>query len=282
VIGELLDEDVLQSGALESLTWQRGAIAAGALLGFVLAAKLGGHLVRRSLARRGKEGGAFALSKLLTYLLVFVGVVTALGLLGIPLGSLLLTSSALLIGLGFSLQHVARDFVSGIVILVEQAIRKDDFVTFEETGGTVIEIGLRSTRLLTPDGTALIVPNHLLTSNEVSNLTSPRERSRLHVEVPVSTREDVEQVEQTLHQLAAQHDEVMPDPDPIVRLEGIHESHLEFSLIVWVTEPRALMRVASELRLAIVRAFGQRGIAFPVPELELHQPVKLFDEARKR
>jgi small-conductance mechanosensitive channel len=278
----IVDEDVLPTGALESLTWRQGAIAAGALLGFVLVAKLGGHLVRRSLARRGREGGAFALSKLLTYLLVFIGVVTALGLLGIPLGSLLLTSSALLIGLGFSLQHVAQDFISGIVILVEQAIRKDDVVTFEETVGTVIEIGLRSTRLLTPDGTTLIVPNHTLTSNEVSNLTSPRERSRVHVEVPVGTREDVDLVERTLHQIAAQHVEVMPDPDPIVRLEAIHESHLEFSLIVWVTEPIAMMRVASELRMSIVREFARQDIEFPVPELELHQPVKLFDEARKR
>jgi potassium-dependent mechanosensitive channel len=182
---------------------------------------------------------------------------------------MLLTSSALLIGLGFSLQHVAQDFVAGIVILVERSIRRNDFVTFGDTRGTVIEIGLRSTQLLTRDGTALFVPNHLLTSTQVSNHSNPHERARLHVRVPVSFHESVDHVRETLLSVADSQDHILSNPAPMVRFEDILDTHFHFTLIVWVKEPVTTMRVASTLRFAIAHAFAQRGIQFPTPELEL-------------
>ena len=260
----------LETGVLRALTWQKGLIAAGVLVGFVVVAKLIGHLLRQTLARRGRGGGAaFALSKLLTYVLVVAGVLAALGFLGVPTGTMLLTSSALLIGLGFSLQHVAQDFIAGIVILVEQSIRRNDFVTFGDTRGTVVQIGLRSTQLLTRDGTALFVPNHLLTSSEVSNHSNPHERARLHVRVPVSFHDSVDHVRETLLGVADSDDQILSDPAPVVRFEEILDTHFHFSLIVWVKEPVTTMRVASNLRFAIAHAFAQRGIQFPTPELEL-------------
>lgn len=262
----------LEKSVLRSFTWQKGVIALAVLVGFVLAAKLIGYLLRRSLARRGKSGGAvFALSKLLTYFLVVAGALAALVLVGIPMGTMLLTSSALLIGLGFSLQHVAQDLVAGIVILVEQSIRRNDFVTFGETRGTVIQIGLRSTQLLTRDGTALFVPNHLLTSSEVSNHSNPHERARLHVTIPVGFRESVDHVRETLLGVAESHGQILSEPPPMVRLEEIQDTHFKFTLIVWVKEPVTTMRVASSLRFAIAHAFAQRGIEFPTPELELRR-----------
>src|SRR5215467_9300922 len=115
-------ETLQQSGALESLTWEKGFAAASVLLAAFLMAKLGAFLVRRALGKQG-SGAAFALSKLLKYSVAFAGLVIALIVLGLPVASLLLTSTALLVGLGFSLQPIARDFVSGIVILLERAIR---------------------------------------------------------------------------------------------------------------------------------------------------------------
>ena len=102
-------ETLQQSGALQSLTWQKGFFAAVVLLAAFLVAKLGSFLVRRSLGKWG-SGAAFALSKLLKYFLAFAGLLLALGVLGLPVASLLLTSTALLVGLGFSLQPIARDF----------------------------------------------------------------------------------------------------------------------------------------------------------------------------
>jgi small-conductance mechanosensitive channel len=263
-------ETLQQSRALESLTWEKGLVAASVLLTAFLLAKFGGVMVRRALGNRG--GAAFALSKLLTYCLGFAGSLIALGLLGIPVASLLLTSTALIVGLGFSLQHVARDFVSGIVILLEQAIRKNDFVTFGETMGTVQEIGLRSTQLLTREGTMLVVPNHLLTVNEVSNHSNPIKRAQLNVELPVGFGQNVDRIKEILIGVARSHSQVLSLPPPQVAFEGIMDSHFQFALIVWVGEPSIARSVASELRFAIAREFAQRGIRFPATTIELQPP----------
>jgi len=267
-------ETLQQSRALESLTWEKALVAVSVLLTAFLLAKFGGLMVRRALGKRG--GAAFALSKLLTYCLGFAGFLIALGLVGIPVASLLLTSTALVVGLGFSLQHVARDFVSGIVILMEQAIRKNDFVTFGETMGTVQEIGLRSTQLLTREGTMLVVPNHLLTVNEVSNHSSPVKRAQLNIQLPVGFGENVDRIKEILIGVAGNHSQVLAQPPPQVTFEGIMESHFQFALIVWVGEPSIAMGVASELRFAIARAFVQRGIRFPTTTIELQSPRSRF------
>jgi small-conductance mechanosensitive channel len=264
-------ETLQQSGALQSLTWAKGFAAASEFLAAFLLAKLGAFLVQRALGERA-GGAAFALSKLLKYCVTFAGFVVALVILGLPVASLLLTSTAVLVGLGFSLQHIGRDFVSGVVILMEQAIRKDDFVTFGETKGTVHEIGLRSTQLLTLDGTMLIVPNHLLTITEVCNHSSPHKMVRLNVQVPVGFGEDVELIKEILSSVARSHEHVLAEPAPLVGFEEMMDSHFRFALIVWVDEPVMAKRFASELRFAITHAFVQRGIRFPRTTIELHRP----------
>jgi small-conductance mechanosensitive channel len=263
-------ETLQQSGALESITWEKGFAAASVLLATFLLAKLGGFLVQRALSKRG-SGAAFALSKLLKYCVVFAGFVLALVVLGLPVASLLLTSTALLVGLGFSMQHIGRDFVSGIVLLLERAIQKNDFVTFGETIGTVQEIGLRSTQLLTRDGTMLIVPNHLLTVTEVSNHSSPHKRARLNVQVPVGFGEDVELIKEILSSVARSHKHVLAEPSPQIAFEEILDSHFRFALVVWVDEPIMTLRVASELRFDIAHAFAQRGIRFPRTTIEVQR-----------
>ena len=134
----------LQKG-VQAVTWQHGLLSACVLLGSIVVAKAAGRIVRWAFSRNVR-GAAFAFSKLLTYALIFAGMIGALSLLGMPRSSLVLTSSALLVGVGFSLQPVARDVIAGIVILVEQSIRKHDFVSFGSTMGTVQEIGARNHR----------------------------------------------------------------------------------------------------------------------------------------
>ena len=258
------------SEALQGLTWQRGLVALAVMLGFFLVATLTGRLIRRYLSARAGGGPVFALSKLITYVVGFIGLVTALNVLGVPLSSLLLTSSALLVGVGFSLQNVAQDFIAGIILLIEQPIRKDDFITFGETAGTVQEIGLRATHLLTRDGTDLIIHNHLLVTEKVYNHSHPLKRARLRVEVPVSLQEDVEHVAKTLASTASGHPQVLSEPPPMTRLAAITDLHFQFALIVWVADPPSTMRVASELRFAIAQEFARCGIRFPTPELLLH------------
>jgi len=248
----------LQKG-VQAVTWQDGLVSAAVLLGSILIAKLAGRFVRWAFSKEAR-GPAFAFSKLLTYGLIFAGFVTALGLLGIPSSSLVLTSSALLVGIGFSLQPVARDVVAGIVVLVEQSIRKNDFVSFARTTGTVKEIGLRATLLATRDGTVLVVPNHLLVTTEVINHSHPYQRTRVRVEIPADVHESADEARAAIASVATQHPEVLPEPHPTVHLKAIEPGTLRLLLVAWVKDPITARRVASELRFAVARAFAARGI----------------------
>jgi potassium efflux system protein len=253
----------LENG-VHALTWQRVALSAGVFVGSILIAKVVGYLIRSS-SSDWRRGAAFALSKLVTYVLIFAGLVAALALLGLPLSALLLTSGALLVGIGFSVQPVTRDFVASVVLLVEQSIRQNDFVSFAGTSGTVLEIGLRATQLLTPDGTVLVVPNHLLVSSEVVNQSHPIRRSRLQIEIPVATSEPVDEVGEAIARAADHHPDIMADPQPIVRLDAIEPWGYKFVLVAWIQDPIEDFRVASQLRFAISRTFADRGIRFPAP-----------------
>jgi small-conductance mechanosensitive channel len=255
----------LQKG-VQAVTWQHGVLSACVLLGSIVVAKAAGRFVRWAFSRNVR-GPAFAFSKLLTYALIFAGLIAAGSLLGMPRSSLVLTSSALLVGVGFSLQPVARDVIAGIVILVEQSIRKHDFVSFGATMGTVQEIGLRATKLMTLDGTVLIVPNHLIVTTEVINHSHPLQRSRLRVDIPIDIGESTEEARAAIASVAAHHLEVLETPPPVVRLAAIDPGAFRFLLLAWVSEPLAAWRVASELRLAVSRLFEERGIRFATPTL---------------
>ena len=260
----------LQKG-VQAVTWQHGMTSAAVLVGSILFAKLVGS--RRALGLlEGGPGTAFAVSKLLTYGLIFAGAVAALALLGMPMSSLVLTSSALLVGVGFSLQPVVRDVIAGVVILVEQSIRKNDFVSFGTTTGTVQQIGLRATTLLTRDGTVLVVPNHLLVTTEVVNHSHPFERSRLRVDVPTDVCESTDEASEAIWSVAAEHPDVLAEPPPAVRLEAIEPGAFRLFLIVWVKDPVAARRIASELRFAISRVFAERGIRFATNTFAVSTP----------
>src|SRR5436190_15742747 len=260
----------LQKG-VEAVTWQHAAMAAAVLVGAILIAKLAGQVIRWAFSKKVR-GPAFAFSKLLTYGLIFAGAVMALVLLGLPTSSLVLTSSALLVGVGFSLQHVVRDVVAGIVILVEQSIRKNDFVSFGVTTGTVQQIGLRATTLLTRDGTVLVVPNHLLITTEVVNHSHPFQRPRLRVDVPTDVAESADEAREAIWSVADDHPDVLADPPPVVHLEAIEPGAFRLLLIAWVTEPVTARRVASELRFAIARVFAARGIRFATNTFAVSSP----------
>lgn len=270
----------LQQG-VRAVTWQRGLASLATLLGSLLVAKLAGYVVRRAFSGAAR-GPAFAIGKLLTYGLVFAGAVAALGVLGIPLSSLVLTSGALLVGIGFSLQHVIRDVVAGVVILVEQSIRKNDFVSFTDTTGTVREIGLRSTQLLTRDGTVLVVPNHLLMSSEVTNHSHPVKRARVRVEIPADSGESADEARAAIETAAEQHPEVLREPTPAVHLAAIEQWGFRFVLVAWVEEAVVALRVASELRFAVSRLFAERGIRFPVTAISLSGPARAEPDGAER
>jgi small-conductance mechanosensitive channel len=269
-LADLLDHPVLQFGA--------GRFTIGTVLGGLLVlaatlvvARVAGRSVARLLAVRGQPSGAqLALGKVTTYVVTIVGLGVALSTAGLDLTAVFAASTILLVGLGFGLQNVAQNFVSGLILLVEQPIRPGDFVQVGNTFGEVDDIGLRATRIITRDRVAIFVPNSELATTQVVNHSRPTSDLRISVEVGVAYGSDVALVQRTLLGCARAAPRVLADPPPEVRFAAFGDSSLDFSLLCWIADPREDLRVASSLRFAIDAAFRQAGINIPFPQRDLH------------
>ena len=246
-------------------------LAAGILAGAILLANLLAYSARRLLRARGATQGAqFALAKIVRYALVVFGVVGAMNALGFELGPLLAASAVLAVGIGFGLQNIAQNFISGIILLIEQPVRHGDFVKVGGTLGTVDDIGLRATHIVTRDQVTIIVPNSALISAEVVNHSRPTTNLRVRIGVPVAYGADTDRAREVLLGVADASAQVMKSPAPEVRLEDFADSSLSFALYVWIEFAKDDLRIGSQLRFAIDKAFRAAGIEIPGPQREIH------------
>ena len=230
-----------------------------------------GRGVRRLLRHRGVHDGAgFAMGKIVRYIVLLIGVMIAITSIGLKMDALLAASAALFVGIGFGLQTIAQNFISGVIVLIERPVGKGDFVQIGETSGTVADIGLRATRVVTRDEVTIIVPNSELITRQVINHSVPTSRRRIRVEVGVAYGSDVDQVTRALLEAATEANGVLPEPPAEVRLERFGDSSLDFSLLAWIGDPSHDLRIASKLRFAIDRAFRSYAISIPFPQRDLH------------
>jgi len=230
-------------------------------------------LVQRALGRiyrrRGiDEGVQYALNRLLHYGIMGLGAFLALDNLGISITALAGLGAILAVGIGFGLQNIAQNFVSGLILLLERPVKKGDFVEVGDTRGTVREI--RATIVTTLDNVDILVPNGQFITEPVINSTYGDRRVRIPVKVGVAYGSDTTRVRETLERVAAEHPGVLEEPRPLVRFDDFGESSLAFTLLVWLSSPRTEPIVASELRFAIDRAFREAGIEIPFPQRDLH------------
>jgi potassium efflux system protein len=225
----------------------------------------------RVLARREVGHGArFALAKITRYLVVLVGTLVAIMSLGIRLDALLAASTVMLVGIGFGLQNIAQNFVSGLILLIERPVARGDFVQIGNVCGSVTDIGMRATRVVTRDEVTIIVPNSELITAQVINHSVPTTNLRITVQVGVAYGTDTARTKEVLLQVAAADPEVLADPEAEVRFDDFADSSLNFSLLVWIANPREDLRIASRLRFAIDAAFRAAGIQIPFPQRDVH------------
>jgi potassium-dependent mechanosensitive channel len=247
-------------------------LLAAAILGAaILLANLLAYSARRVLkARDATPGAQFALAKIIRYAVFVFGLVGAFNALGFELGPLLAASAVLAVGIGFGLQNIAQNFISGIILLIEQPVRHGDFVKVGGTLGTVDDIGLRATHIVTRDQVTIIVPNSALISAEVVNHSRPTTNLRVRIAVPVAYGSDTEKAREVLMRVAAENDQVMKTPLPEVRFEDFADSSLTFALYVWIEQAKDDLRIGSQLRFSIDAAFRAAGIEIPPPQREIH------------
>jgi potassium efflux system protein len=234
-------------------------------------ARLTSEGVRRLFHSRGlSQGAQFAIAKIVRYAVLIVGVAIAVSSAGFDLTALLAASTVLLVGIGFGLQNIAQNFISGIIVLIEQPIRRGDFIKVGDAYGVVDDIGLRATQVITRDQVTIIVPNSELIGSQVINHSKPTLNLRIAVKVGVAYGSEIAGVKQTLLDVAAAHAHILKDPPAEVRFEDFGDSSLDFALLAWITNPGEDRRISSELRFAIDAAFRAAKIEIPFPQREVH------------
>jgi small-conductance mechanosensitive channel len=238
---------------------------------WVGASVLAGFFRSQVLEAAGLESGTQeTLSTLLRYGVTLVGTVVVLQAWGVDLRSFAILASALGVGIGFGLQNIANNFVSGVLINAERPVRPGDFVRVGEFVGSVTRVGARSTSILTLDRVTILVPNSRLLEGEVENWSHDDAVSRVHVPVGVAYGSDVQRVRHALLEVARGQRGVLRDPRPEVQLLRLGESSLDFELLVWTGDPRNRARLVSDLNLGILSALRVSGIQIPFPQRELH------------
>ncbi len=243
-------------------------------------------VLHRYLLKELDDAPRYVIVRFTQYLVWVVGIAIALELLNVDLTALTVVAGALGIGIGFGLQNVVNNLVSGIVLLLEQPVRYRDRVTVENIEGQVERINFRATTILTNDNISIIVPNSQFVNQTVVNWSHGDPRIRVHVPVGVAYGSDVELVTQILLDVTRGAKGVLDRPEPEVRFLEFGDSSLNFELLVWSDEPPNYHRLRSQLNYAIDKAFREHDIEIPFPQRDVHlktpaeeEIVKVFRES---
>src|SRR5437868_8013601 len=213
----------------------------------------------------------YAISQIVSNIVLIVGIIIVLENTGIHLGALAVFAGAVGVGVGFGLQNITSNFISGLVILAERPITIGDRIEVAGIAGQVQQIRARSTVILTNDNIAMIVPNTKFIDSPVTNWTYGDPRVRFRIPVGVAYGSDIARVCEALVQVAHENSNALAEPKPNVFLNKFGESSIDFELVVWSQEmnnrPR---RFRSDLNFAIANKFKERGIEIPNPQRDLH------------
>src|SRR5437867_722233 len=238
---------------------------------FWISSKTKRFLFNRVLAKSGLDRALqYAISQIVSNVVLIVGIIIVLENTGIHLGALAVFAGAVGVGIGFGLQNIASNFISGLVILAERPITIGDRIEVAGIAGQVQQIRARSTVIMTNDGIAMIVPNSRFIDSPVTNWTYGDPRVRFRLPVGVAYGSDVNKVRDVLIAAAREHPATLSEPAPNAYLEKFGDSSIDFEVIVWSEEmsyrPR---RFKSDLNFLIEKHLRQAGIEIPYPQRDL-------------
>jgi potassium efflux system protein len=221
----------------------------------------------RDRMRRGAPG---AVSLLLRISIITIGFLIAVAAAGLQLDKLAIVLGAFGVGIGFGLQNIFNNLVSGIILAFERPIKDGDIIEVGSLLGIVKEIGIRSSVIRTYDGSEVIVPNGNLISNELINWTRSDLRRRGEVNVGVAYGTDPRKVISLLLEAARNYDHVLRDPEPLALFTGFGDSSLDFRLLFWIADADMRYVLQSEMAVRVNQAITDAGITIPFPQRDLH------------
>ena len=271
-IKAVLNFRLLQIGETGITLWTLIQFLVLLLLLFYITGKARKLLVGRVLVRTKLDVGAqLAVGSITRYALLLVGLLIILQTVGINLTTLNVIAGAVGIGVGFGLQNIASNFISGLIILFERPIKVGDRIVVGDVEGDVTEIGARSTTVVTNNQIAIIVPNSMFVSEPVVNWKYNDPRVRFEIPVGVAYGSDVRLVERLLLEVAKENADVLKDPPPDVCFSEFGDNSLNFVLRVWnQSHVHRKLVLYSALNFAIYDKFKGHGVEIPFPQRVLH------------
>lgn len=251
-------------------------LAAALLFGLLLllAGQIKARLERQLSGSAVDHGKRMAVVKLTEYSLWALSAAIALSVGGFGFRNLALVAGALSVGIGFGLQNIVSNFVSGLILLFERPVRPGDWVVIGSTQGYVRRIHIRATVIETFDHAEVLVPNSELISQQVTNWTLSNPQGRIIVPVGVAYGSDTTAIKELLYNVALGHPDVVRDslgvPDPVVLFRGFGDSSLSFELRVFIRDISQFLKVSSDLNFAIDSTFREHGVEIPFPQRDIH------------
>ncbi|GAB4342253.1 MAG: mechanosensitive ion channel [Candidatus Abyssubacteria bacterium] len=241
-------------------------------IGVVLVAKVVSRMLRvRVLSRVGiDEGMRYTLERLTYYTLIIIGAIVAFQFIGINLSGLAVIFGLLSVGIGFGLQNITSNFISGLILLFERPIKVGDRITVGDTEGDVMDINMRSTTIRSLNNISIIVPNSEFISGRVTNWSYGDPKVRLDIDVGVSYASDLDTVLRCLKEVALENERILRYPEPVVQFLGFGDSSWNMQLRCWIADPKIHWEMRSELNCAIVRKFRRNKVEIPFPQRDLH------------
>ena len=228
-------------------------------------------LLEKTFPKYNVEPGAqHSIIRLINYTIVVIGILLILNILGVGLGKIAIIGGALSVGIGFGLQAIVNNFVSGLIMLFERPIKVGDVIVVEGEWGEVKSLGLRSTTVQTFDNAEIVIPNSELVTKNVTNWTLAEKRVRARIPVGVAYGSDIEKVIAILLACAEENPTVLYTPEPRALFLAFGESSLNFELRVWISNIDDRLLTISELNREIESEFATHGIVIPFPQRDLH------------
>jgi len=271
-IVSVLDVPIFKLGGSAFTLWTLVYLLISFVVLVYAAGKFRLWMAEHALARTKLDIGARqAVASISRYVLLLLGLLIIMQTAGIDLTTLNVLAGAVGIGVGFGLQNVVSNFISGLIIMFERPIKIGDRIVVDDVEGDVVEIGARSTKVLTNDNIMIVVPNSKFITENVVNWMYNDASVRFRIPVGVAYGTDVRKVEKILLEVAQAEPDVLDDPSPVVRFLGFGDSALNLELRAWSTKAvNRKGRLISAINFAIYDKFHEHGIEIPFPQRDLH------------
>ena len=269
---DILDIPLVKTGSTQLTLWSILYLIVLFFLLLFVAKKIRFWLANRILVRSNLDPGVReSVGSIARYLIIVLGFFVILQTAGIDLTALSILAGAVGIGVGFGLQNIANNFISGVIILFERPIKAGDRIEVGEVEGEVISIGARATTVVTNDNISVIVPNSSFISQDVVNWSYTDRKVRFKIGLSVAYGSDPRLVERLLLEVARENPDVLGEPEPGVRFLHFGDNGLQFELRAWSTSLlHKKGKLISNLNFGIHDKFLAHGIEFPFPQRDIH------------